>query len=74
MTELTRPKFGLALGGAFQLSSSCIGNLNPLSYQYNILIRPDIVGVKRWYIGKRQFIYQQGRKAAEAAIPQIKKT
>jgi len=61
------------MGRAFSLSSGQIRNFNHSSYRYNILIQPDLVDVKRWHVSKAEFVYLKGRKAAEAAIPQIKK-
>jgi len=58
---------------ATKLSAVQVTNFYYSSYQYDILIKPDIAGVKRWHVNKVDWLIHQGRAAAEAAIPEIKK-
>lgn len=58
---------------ATKLSAIQASNFYHSSYQYDILIKPDVAGVKRWHVNKVDWLIHQGRSAAEAAIPEIKK-
>lgn len=58
---------------AFYLSFTQIKNFYHHAYDYDILIRPDIEGVKRHHSHAVDFCVEQGRKAALKALPQIKK-
>lgn len=73
--KMTReePRIVELIWRATKLSASQISNLYHSSYDYDILIRPDVIGVKRWHVNKVDWLIHQGRAAAEAAIPEIKK-
>lgn len=58
---------------AANLSSTKIENFYPQNYHYDIVIRPNISSVKRWHIGKIDFLIQQGRQAALRSLNRIKK-
>ncbi|OGY47659.1 MAG: hypothetical protein A2840_00025 [Candidatus Buchananbacteria bacterium RIFCSPHIGHO2_01_FULL_47_11b] len=58
---------------AAALSSSQIHNFYNEAYPHDLLIRPDVTGVKRWHVSLVNYCLQQGRIAAEAALPQLKK-
>lgn len=58
---------------AIKLSMSQVTNFYHSSYKYDILIKPDIAGVRRWHVRKVDWLIHQGRAAAEAAVPEIKK-
>ena len=61
------------IGRAFSLSSSYIQNFQASSYRCNLLIRPDLLDVKRWHVSKVDYLVEKGRQATLAALPQIKK-
>jgi len=58
---------------AANLSSSKIDNFYSSSYRYDILVKPDIVDVKRWHINRVDYLVQRGREAGLLALNQIKK-
>jgi NTE family protein len=58
---------------AADLSSSHIENFYHHTYRYDVLIKPDVHGIKRWSIGKTKQLIKEGRQAAYKALPQIKK-
>jgi NTE family protein len=58
---------------SIHLSSSHIQNFHHSAYPYDMLIQPDVVRIKRWHISRTEHLVNQGRLAALAAIPQIKK-
>ncbi len=57
----------------FNLSASQIKNFYYNTYRYEVLIRPDLEGVKRWHVNSVEYCVNQGRKAALEVLPQIKK-
>jgi len=56
-----------------KLSTSLIQNFHHSSYRYDCLIKPRVSGAKRWHISKVGALIEEGRKATEVALPQIKK-
>ncbi|MBI3290857.1 patatin-like phospholipase family protein [Candidatus Falkowbacteria bacterium] len=58
---------------AIKLSVTRIKNFHHSSYNYDLLIKPDVENVRRWHVKKVDYLIHQGRSAAEEAIPQIKK-
>lgn len=58
---------------AVKISSGQIKNFYHSSYPYDLLISPDLKGVKRWHISRVSKLVEEGRQAALAVIPQIKK-
>ncbi|OGY43408.1 MAG: hypothetical protein A2729_04520 [Candidatus Buchananbacteria bacterium RIFCSPHIGHO2_01_FULL_39_14] len=57
---------------AVKISSGQIKNFYYSNFPYDALIIPDITGIKRWHIGRVNYLVNQGRKAAEAMLPKIK--
>lgn len=55
------------------LSASKINNFYHTSYNYDALIKPSLSGYKRYQVKKVRDIVEEGRKATEKVIPQIKK-
>lgn len=58
---------------AVYLATVRIENFYHSSYRYDILIQPKVSRFKRWHVKKVRDIIEEGRKAAEEAVPQIKK-
>ncbi|MFA6215505.1 MAG: patatin-like phospholipase family protein [Patescibacteria group bacterium] len=56
----------------FVLSATEINNLYHHAYRYDALIKPDISRVRRYHVNSVQYCINEGRKAAMAALPQIK--
>ena len=58
---------------AIRLSATQIKNFYHSSYPYDVLVTPCLTNVRRWQVGKLDYIISQGRKAALEALPQIKR-
>jgi len=58
---------------AISLSVNQIYNFYHHSYPYDILIRPEIEHIKRYQVNSAAFCIEEGRKAAQKIIPQIKR-
>jgi len=54
------------------LTSSNLKNFNHAVYHYNTLIRPNVVGIRRWHISKVDYLIKRGREAALKSIVPIK--
>lgn len=67
------PHIGTIIWRSVKLSSALIHNFHHSSYQYDCLIKPNVNGTKRWHVNKAGQLVEEGRKAALAALPQIKK-
>ncbi|MFA6322323.1 MAG: patatin-like phospholipase family protein [Candidatus Buchananbacteria bacterium] len=66
------PNIFVLVWRALRVSSSQIHNFFSESYQFDILIRPEIDGVKRWQIKKVDFLIKRGREASLKQIVKIK--
>ncbi len=58
---------------SMSLSVLQIQNFYHTSYPYNVLLRPAVEHIKRWHVAEVDYCIEEGRKAALAALPQIKK-
>jgi len=57
---------------AANLTATHLKNFSHASYHYDILIRPDVIGVKRWDIAKVDYLVKRGREAALRQLLKIK--
>ena len=57
---------------ATKLSATRIQNFYHFSYQYNVLIKPNLKGIKRWNVGKVDHLVHLGRAEAERVVAKIK--
>lgn len=57
---------------AYVLSSAQIENFEHHTYPFNTLIEPNVKHIKRTSVDKVEYCIEEGRKAAEKMIPQIK--
>ena len=69
----TEPNILTIIWRSMKLSSALIHNFHYSSYRYDCLVKPNVSGAKRWHVSKAGQLIEEGRKAALAALPQIKR-
>lgn len=72
LKPIENPSMYEVIRRALILSSTNIDNFYHHSYKFDIIIQPEITGVKRWSVSKVGHLIKKGRRAAKQAIPQIK--